>query len=424
MDYIRQHFDTLNIKITPETCLRLFKTVTHWETKGTHPLTLNGQLLGVYPMTFTETDRAALFHMVEVEEIEVKTVIKNCAQSHRPPPIQLSHKVTSDPFNLLSVYLVYKGYQDLYKSHQKECEKWMYNVIKYWHYKLFSSLVGHYFPHGTNEEVFMEVVANLNRRFDLITKGSWKAIIDERCEIESSLDPRKNIHWKTFETFSPDDKVLYIISDTQTRLRDKVGLIRDMYYQFHGEGKRMGLSSATGTDMEGEKVLVEKNTTLDSAITAVCVQLLSVNSFVEQRLIDNVLRQFPDVSHQLMRHALESLCNKAAIQMRERKIDDVIKHKDGRIEYVGMRAIVKAIVQTSFNYCLKNKIDIRSKYNVFTTMLARYRASHMKDPYVIAIKETMLDFVIKLNRTNRPATQASLRLALIMYVLLKALLEI
>ena len=424
MEYIRQHFDTLNIKITPETCQRLFRLVTHWETRGTHPLTLNGQLLGVYPMNFSDVDRASFFHVVELEEIEVKTMVRDCAQSHHPPPIQLSHQVTSDPFNLLCVYLVYKGYQDLSKSNKKECEKWIMNVLKYWHYKLFSSLVGHYFPHGTNEEVFMEVVANLNKRFDLVTLGSWKAVIEERCKIEGSMDPKVNIHWKTFETFAPDDKILYVISDTQTRLRDKVGLIRDMYYEFHADGKKMGLSSSTGTDLEGEKVLIEKNTTLDSAITALCVQLLSVNTFLDQKLIDNVLRQFPDVSNPLMRHALESLCNKAAIQMRERKIDDVIKHKDGSIEYVGMRAIVKAIVQTSFNYCLKNRIDVRSKYKVFTTILSRYRASHIKDVYVVAIKDAMLKFIIELNRVSRPSTQASLRLALIIYILLKALLEI
>ena len=242
--------------------------------------------------------------------------------------------------------------------------------------------------------------------------------------MQASLDHKIIIHWKTFETFTPDAMILYIISDTQTRLRDKIGIIRDMYYNYHGEGNKLKSESALGTDMDGETILVERNTTLDTALTSVQMDLLSVNTFINNNLMTLLLRQFNDVSEPLMRHALESLANKAAIQMKERKIDDVKHLKDGMIEYIGVRPLIRDIVLSSFEYCVKNGINIQSKTKVFQTILSRYRASHMKDPKVISIKNAMGDFVISLHRVSRPSTQSSLRLALILYVLAKALMKI
>ena len=423
MDYIRTYFDKLNITITPEICQRMHTLVTHWEIKGTHPLTLNGQTLGVYTLVFTDADRAALFHLVELEEPDVRSIIRECAHSHTPPPINLSHRVASDSFNLLSLYLVYRGYVDLHEKHKKMCEQFMFDVLKYLHYKFFASLINHNFPHGTKEDVFNAVVANLNKRFDLVVLGTWRKVIEERCRIQASMDHSVNIHWKTFETFKPDDMVLYIISDSQTRLRDKIGIIRDMYYRFHGENKLIKSENALGKDMDGETILIERTSTLDSAINSLCMDLLSVNTFINHNLMTLLLKQFPEVSIPLMRHALESLSNKAAIQMKERKLDDFKKLKDGRIEYIGVRPLIKDIVLSSFEYCAKNRINIQSKTKVFQTIASRYRASHMKDPKVLSIKEALGKFVIGLHRTTRASTQSSLRLCIVMYILATALLK-
>ena len=424
MDYIKKYFDTLNITITPTVCQRMHQITAHWEIKGTHPLTLNGQTLGVYRVVFTDNDRTAFFHCVDLEEPDVKHVVRECSRAATPSPIDLSRKVTSDPFNLLAVYLIYKAYQDLYKKDKRLYEQFVFNTLKYLHYKFFASLVNHYFPHGANEEIFNSVLVNLNKRFDIVTLGSWRAVIEDRCKVQASLDHKINIHWKTFETFTPDAMILYIISDTQTRLRDKIGIIRDMYYNYHGEGNKLKSESALGTDMDGETILVERNTTLDTALTSVQMDLLSVNTFINNNLMTLLLRQFNDVSEPLMRHALESLANKAAIQMKERKIDDVKHLKDGMVEYIGVRPLIRDIVLSSFEYCVKNGINIQSKTKVFQTILSRYRASHMKDPKVISIKNAMGDFVISLRRVSRPSTQSSLRLALILYVLAKALMKI
>ena len=90
MDYIKKYFDTLNITITPTVCQRMHQITAHWEIKGTHPLTLNGQTLGVYRVVFTDNDRTAFFHCVDLEEPDVKHIVRECSRAATPSPIDLS----------------------------------------------------------------------------------------------------------------------------------------------------------------------------------------------------------------------------------------------------------------------------------------------------------------------------------------------
>lgn len=422
MDYIKPHFDKLGVKITADTCRKMHALVVSWETHGTHPLTLNSQLIGTHTIVFTDHDRSALFHLVGLTEPDVKREIVAISRSSIPPPIDLSRRVSSDPFNLLAVWLIHKAYEDMYQKDQRLCVQFMVDVAKYLHYKFFTSLINHYFPHGADDSVMLAVMTSLNRRFDIVTHGTWRATIEDRSKDLTEPDPAKNIHWKTFVQMAPDQMVLYIVTDTQTRLRDKVGNIRDQYYAYHKEGVKIGSISATTTDMEGEKILIQRSTTMDTATTSVLVDLLSINAFVKQSLINDMCHHFNDVSPTLLRGALESLSQKAAIQMRERKIDDVKKLPDGMYDYIGVRALVREIIQSSFEYCSKNRIDMQSKIRVFNAVRNRYTSSQIKDKRILSVKNSVEAFVEELNRTPRPATKASLRQAIIMYVLTRCLL--
>ena len=424
MDYIKTYFDKLGIKITPDICRKMHALVISWETRGTTPLTLNSQLLGTHTIVFTATDRSALFHLVGITEPDFKRQITAVSRATRPPPIDTSRRVSSDPFNLLSVWLLHRAYEDLYQKDQHLCTQFMLDVAKYLHYKFFTSLINHYFPHGADDGVMLAVLTSLNRRFDIVTHGTWKATIEARSKDLISQNSVDNIHWKTITTFTPDQLVLYVVTDTQTRLRDKIGNIRDQYYAYHKDGTKIASTSATGTDIDGEKILIHRSTTLDTALASLLVELLSVNSFVRQSLVNDMTRQVNDVSPTLLRLALETLSQQAAIQMTERKIDDVKTHPDGTITYVGVRALVREIVLSSFEYCAKNNVDMQSKVKVFNAIRNRYTSSQIKDQRILGVKTAIEQFIDDNHITSRPATKSSLRLAIILYVLAKCLLTI
>lgn len=415
MDYIKPAFDTLGIKLTSDLCRKFHHLVVQWETRGVQPLCLNSQLIGIHTIVFTDADRAALFHIVGLTEPQVKAVVAKI------PTIDKTRRVSSDSFNLLSVWLLHLG---LSIKDPREQNQFRLDVAKYLHYKFFTSLVNHYLPHGADESVMLAAITSMNRRFDLIVHGSWRATIEARCEDLISLDPDKNIHETTMEKMAPDQMVLYVVTDTQTRIRDKVGNICEIYYNFHKDGVKIKSVSATGIDSEGEKFLIQRVSTLDTAVTAVTTDLMSVNNFLETKLIDGLSKQFNDVSPALLRAALEVMVQIAVSQARERTLDDVKTKPGGMFEYVGMRVLVREIIQTSIEYCAKNGIDLSSRASVFHAIRNRYASSQIKDARILSVKESVESFVDALGKTSRPATKASLRLAIIMYVITKCLLYI
>ena len=413
MEYIKTEFGKFGIEITPKIIDAIQKLVIQWETRGTQPLCLNSQLIGIHTIVFTTPDREALFHAVGLDESHVKSVISKI------PTIDKTRRVSSDPFNLLCVWLIHLGLNIPNKTKQHEFRM---NVAKYLHYKFFTSLVNHYLPHGADESVMLAAITSMNRRFDLIVQGSWRKTIEARCEDLISLNPKVNIHETTFDQMTPDQMVLYIVTDTQTRIRDKVGNICEIYYNFHRDGVKIKSVSATGYDAEGEKMLIERASTIDTAITEVTTDLMSINSFVKTGLVQDLSTQFNDVSPELMRLALEGMVQIAISQGRARKLDDVKTKPGGLFEYVGMRALVREIIQTSIEYCAKNNISLNSKTKIYFAVRNRYSSSQIKDPRILSVKNSVEAYVDQLGRTSRPATKASLRLAIIMYVLTKCLL--
>ena len=422
MDYIRTYFDKLGIKITPQVCRNMNLLVTQWETKGTHPLTLNSQLLGVYTFAFSEADRTGLFHAVELEEPDVKAIIKDCSKAHHPSPIVLSRKVTSDPFNLLCIYLIYKAHVDL-KRERIIAEQFCLNVAKYFYYKMLASLVNHYFPHKADEHVMQAVVSSMSKRWDIATYGTWKKVIEERCRIMLSSNPKENIHSKAISSFSPDKGILYLISDQQTRLRDRVNLIATDYYNYHADGMKINSQKATTTDIEGEKILVERDSTIDSAILRVTMDLVSINTWIDNKLAMSVCSQFSRLNYPLFRRTLEAISNRAAIQMKERKFD-LEKKKNNRIEYVGLKALIKAILQYTFEYCQKNGINVQSKLQVYIAAKKRFSATYTKEQKVIDTRDSLFKILKDEHVSNKNTTLITLRNAAILYIVAKCLRSI
>lgn len=423
LERIAERFPGFGIVLTPSICQKMHHLLTAWELRGTHPLCLNSQLIGIHPIVFTDTDRSALFHLVGLEESTVARVIKDIADSAKLDEItiDLRHKVASDPFNLLSVWLIHLG---LGIKDEKMQHQFRLDVAKYLHYKYFTSLVNWYLVHGADESVMLAAVTSLNRRFDLIVQGSWRLMFAERCETLVSKDPSTNIHADTFVSMKPDQSVSYILSDTQTRVRDKIKGICEIYYNFHKDGVKITSTSAVSTNSEGEKMLRDRSTTLDSAITTVTTELMSVSSFIKNGLIQDLSKQFNDVSPALLRFALETMAQIAVAQARNRTIDDVKTLPGGMFQYVGMRALVREIIQTSIEYCARNNIPMTSKAKIYFAIRNRFSSSQMKDERILSVKNSVEDFVDDLGKTSRAATKASLRLAIIMYVITRCLMEI
>lgn len=413
MHHILDQFNKLDVKLTKMNIRHFNQLVLNWELKDSHPLSLNTQLLGVHTIVFLPPDRAALFNLFALTESDVLNAIKKC------PSVDRNHRVASDPFNLFSVWLMHIAEEQIEDIDVRQ--EFQLSVAKYLHYKFFTSIVNHYFPHRADEAVMLATINSLNRRFDIIVYGTWRKTIEARAKDLVDPDPKKNIHADTIKTGQDDQSIMYVVTDTQTRIRSKIGTISSIYYDYHRDGIKINSASAVTTDPEGEKILVQRASTFDAMTTSIVSDLLNVNAFVDQRLVRYVTSVFPAVSATLLRVTLEQLSETATQQSKTRTLEDTKKDKDLTI-YVGLKSLVQATVEVSFRYCVYNKIPLTSKGKVFDALRNRYSSSHVNDPDILSIKESYGRYIEEFGRVSRAATKSSLRISVIMYIITKCLM--
>lgn len=410
MATIIQAFSELDIKITDRMILGFERMVIGFETRlPSHLIALNSQTIGIHPIAFNSSDRNALFELCGVTEKQVSTAI------HQIPAVNPMFKVVSDPFNFLSAWLLHLAV--IYISDPTVRLRFQLAVAKYLHYRFFTSLVNHRLPHGANEAVMTAVVNSLTKKFDIITYGSWRKAIEARC---LDLLAVNSIHYDAIQSATPDANFLKIIYDTQTRIRDKVNTFCEIYYDFYKEGIQIGSKAATSLDREGEKILISKNSVFDAAITNITIDILNINQFVDRTAVAQIASQFNAISIPMLSAVLAEWSALATAQTKTHQFDYVQTTKSETL-YIGARVLITAIIQTSFRYCITNRIPLTNKSQVWIQLRNVYSSSRVMIPDILAVKESVGHFIDGTKKTSRDSTKASLRLALIMFIVYKAM---
>ena len=408
-DHIATAFTQLGITITPTTVQNMSFLVTRFETRGSaHPLTLNSQVFGVHPIAFKDEDRAAFFDLFGIREDALKKIVAKI------PSINPNFIVASDPFNLLAVWVVHLSYALVKNKAQQEA--FALDVMKYLYYRFFTSLVNHFFPHGANERIMQATIDGLTMKYDIVRFGTWKRVIEERSK---DLLGKQSIHLNTLQTGRPDDKYLYVITDTQTRIRDRVKNIVSAYYEARASGAEVRGQAAIA-EGEEEKFLVEHVSSLDAMVTNVFAEVLNVRTFVEPRLVADVSRQFSAINAASLSHFLQRVSLLTKEQATAKQLDmDIITHRDGT-RTVGMRKLTRDIIQGAYRYAIRNRIPLDRKAELYIRLKNVYASSRISDASINSVKDRAGILVEALTDTNRQATKASMRLAYISYVILRS----
>lgn len=409
---IREGLGELNIVITPKMIKTFLDIVATWETKRNNPLVLHGQLIGVYKIYFLPQDRAELFHLVGLEEKEVAELIKKI------PSIDQSFNVRSDPFNILSIWLIHLAESQI--KNKKQRDQFKLAVAKYLHYKFFTSLIGNSFPHGADEGTMIATVLDLSAKYDIVKYGSWYKTIEERC-----LDMISDhfIHKKYFVTAEPDEMFLRLITDPQTRLRAKIVLIAQAYYDHHKRGQSVKTTGSTMTDAEGEKVVIEKSTTIQNVESRLGRDLLNLNAWVNPTAVREVASQFKAISPNLVKLGVTQMSAIASFQAKSKNLKERENLKGQQI-IISMPLLVKMIITTSAAICTKDGIVLTNTVQAWRLLRNAFSSSRTLDPDVLLIKASMSKFVDDLGAVSRDATKTSLRMALIMYVVYRFIRQI
>jgi hypothetical protein len=404
---IANALSTIPITVTQKQSDALVLQVLGYELRRSHPLALNSQGLGIYPIVFTDLDREALFTIFNVDEKHLRGLIQKL------PAINPEFKVRSDPFNILSAWLLHLSYREIADVQRRDI--FQMAVAKYLHYRFFSSLVNHYFPHGAVEKNMLAAIKGLSRKFDIVVYGTWKAAIEARCR---DLIAPDSLHHAALLRADDDEKFLYVIQDVQTRVRDKVKNITAAYYAAHAAGDAIGSRSAT-TETEQGKILVHTAKTLDLMIYNMQNEIMITRQFVDAETVRKIAAQASAVSEDMLRSALLSLVDLAATQRDSGQLD-IIRMNDGYQLYIGMRVFLANVIQKTYRHCMSNGVDITNKAAILIKAKNIYSSSRISDEDILSVKQSVAYLVDLISTSRRETTKSSLRLALLQYILVRS----
>lgn len=358
-----------------------------------------GNLLGVQVIRFKDSD--VLRFIEQIFNVDYVTLVQDIRQV---TTIDHEFKVSGDIFNLTTMYIIYRFLTNgtLPKSTRETAA---YNVSLIFFYRCIAALMSYYFRYPADEKIAQKAYANLSNKFLIKKLGSWVKVMEYRAK--DMIDP-EGLHRKTLEMFNDDSKIVYVLSDSQGRIRD---LVKNYYSEFikvHENGEGIGVSSSLIIDVDGEENFKEKTKSVDAYVTYARQLITDKQGFIRDDLINVVSKINTNSSFRMIKHTVSWMFDTYS-KPKEHKLID---------EFMGL-VIVQAM------YMVEHNIDRtrRKDYAYVLTQLKNlFLSTRSLDPELERLRDMGEDIVLQANGKNlSDGLKYATRTSIILYVALRVL---
>ena len=395
-----------NIEITYQLINQLIHWVTMYEIYKEHPSVLNTPYFGVNNMFFTENQQMEIYNILNIDR---RSFIKDITTIET---VDLDKKVISDPFNILITWLSHLILTSKLQENIKH--NGLLAIFKIMHYRFFTSLVNYRFPYKADLNTMIATVESLSNKFDIVRLGTWRKVIEERSE---DIFSRSSIHYKTIIDYKDDKKIFYLISDTQSRIRDKINLITTKYHEIKENKEAIKTYSTVGTDVDGKKILRDTSGTLSLIQSNLSQDILSTSNFIDNSMIKLLCGLNKELKPYMLKSLIIRFVDMSIYQNKKSQLDDIKKINNEEI-IIGHRKIIEEIIQVTYRNCINSGINMNNKHEILKVTSNIYRSSQIQDIAVLRIKKSVEYFVKSFPGTTRYNTQLALRINFILYVIL------
>jgi hypothetical protein len=393
---MRQLFDQYfsYLKVDRAFLKRVLEYVHHFETKNEdHIQFLGSNLLGQNSIKYLNEDSDAWID--EVLVLDEWSELED--EFHDLESVDESFLVSGSLLNASHVYI---GHRFLTSPLLKEDDRVLggMTVMKMLQYKYYASLLNYFFPYKTQESVALALYESLSRKSLLKRYGSWGRMIEARAY---DIVDKKSIHYETFLTFSPDDRVLYVVTDIQSRCREIIKKLNTEYRRLKDKEVRI-LSEGHYFETEDGPTLKDIINQIDSIRREMETVIFDTHDLIREELIEATLEIVPTVSERLLRDTLRFIAEKGK---RLRKVN-VLEMVDRLILYIqdiqkGLSKEEKRI--TPFILRLRNS----------------FRSSQQSNEDILFIKDQVERLVDEAIGSRNRAAAASTRIATLVYLSLR-----
>ena len=356
---------------------------------------MGSNLLGTYPMRFTTADRYAFLEdLMGVDERAVRKEIVAL------PTVDEEWVRATDVMNILCMYTAYRFLSS--SLPEKVKEEGAIAALMIYHYKIFSSLLTRYFPHGVSEGLAQAVYAKLSKKFDIKQAGNWKEVLHRASRQLISTD---SIHKDVLRSFVPDEKVVYLISDAQLRVRSRFKYIWTVLEEVHSQGKGF-VSAKSSIELNGEMHLRDVERLIPKYTRYLKDVLTEQNRFIKEDLIEVICELMPTIPEKQFQMVLTVF---------------VTRYKSGDKLAV---ALVDNTITHLFDSVLSDR-EVRSSLGNLTDTLIRtrglYTASRSSDAILLKMRDDGEKFIRKHTSIRNAASISANRTGLFLYMILRTM---
>lgn len=355
-----------------------------------------GNLTGVHIIKFTTAERFRMTEeILEIDDLQIQEEVR-----------QLDHIGETwvrgtDGLNLALLYLVHLLANDN-KLSSKERYDMQVNALLILQYKFLSSIISSWFKFPVSEEIALATYQSLNGKYSIKKHGNWQALLLNRCR---NILIEEKTHLDTIASFQPDDKVQYMITDIQGRLKQLILNIYEITVRIKDAGDAIGTQSSH-IELDGEMTLRD--------ITRKQVDYL------------NYLRKVAPEPREFIKEDLVDVIDVSITTMPKKLLVDALLEFSTDIKTRNSNANVLAeeVIFFCFNYFAENRnviTDTRDYSRVIKTMKDLYNAGKSNTPAILKARKVSEKICKKVVKTNNPATLAGVRTGLILYILLRTL---
>lgn len=360
-------------------------------------LFLGSNLIGVNSFKFLEEDR--LTWIEDILNIDDIDSLRN--DIHNLEGINKEFFVSSDITNLSFVWIAYQALSSNTLTNDEK-HKLATASIDMLQYKFLSSIHTRFFPFPANEGLAKATYEALDKKSGLKRYGTWIGLLDARtADILSS----SSIHHNTLRKFNDDEDVVKMLNDIQGRIKAIMKKLTDTFNRLRAMDAKIQ-STNKFTSVDGELLLKEHSSKYEKIRDNLHTAIPNRNDFIQDALVEAILKTVKTVSH----HHLEETL---------KYVSDNYGSKESEV----LKTLVNDVVIYAFELIRAEKINMDHIPTVMIKLMNMFRSSRVTDPVLISIRNRAGEVVENALNTTSSSIIVSTRIGLILYIVLRGLME-
>jgi hypothetical protein len=365
-----------------------------------HVAFFGGHLMGVQEVKFLPSDKAEWFnHLLDIDEVSLQDELLTL-KTLVPDPKKVRF-VSTDVMNLSCLWLVHALYNSNIPQQQKHNA--MVDCLLTLEYKFITSILAYWFPHRADEAVAVATYARLTKKFKLKEVGSWGALLLYLAEHMLS-DKSPHFKNKTFQQFTDDYNIIYMVNDIQGRIKDYLKNIRDEFEIVRRDPTALIRTNSNTVTIDGEVLVKNKRNVYSTYRRYLNDVMADKNSFIIKELSEIVVGSMPKLPYANMITTLEYMVANSGLKGDK----NVAKLTDLVLEHL-----------FEFISSSRDTVNSRDIPTLLSKLRNLYTASRAANPLLLDIRDIGEKVVLKAVKTKNSALVSSIRTGVLLYLVLR-----